>query len=60
MKYTVYFELYGKKMKTIVNAKSEHEAKELVKSKIIFHRIESRIDDDEMLDHFASIFGFKP
>jgi hypothetical protein len=38
--YKVYFEVYGKKMKTIVPAKSEQSAKDWVKDRIIFHKIE--------------------
>lgn len=38
--YDVYFELYGKKMKTRVIAEDENEAKKEVQNKIIFHKIE--------------------
>lgn len=38
--YTVYFEIYGKKLKVIILAESESEARQLVKDKIIFHKIE--------------------
>lgn len=37
--FEVYFEIFGKKMKTIVTANNEDEAKEKVKSKIIFHAV---------------------
>ena len=37
--YDVYFELFGKKMKTSVNAISESKAKEIVQNRIIFHKV---------------------
>lgn len=37
--YDVYFEVFGKKMKTQILAESEEQAKEIIKSKVIFHRI---------------------
>jgi hypothetical protein len=37
--FTVYFELFGKKMQTKVIAKTEEEAKQVVQSKIIFHKV---------------------
>lgn len=39
--YTIYFEIYGKKMKTKVLANTKEEAKEIIRSKIIFHKIEN-------------------
>lgn len=39
-KYTVYFELFGHKMKTTVLAKNEQAAKDFVFNKIIFHKVE--------------------
>lgn len=38
-KYDVYFEIYGKKMKATVKADSPAQAKEIIKSKINFHKI---------------------
>jgi hypothetical protein len=43
--YTIYFEIYGKKMKSTVMAENEEKAKELVKSKIIFHKVEKSKDE---------------
>jgi cytochrome c biogenesis protein ResB len=37
--YTIYFELYGKKLKTTILAKSEEDAKKMILSKIVFHKI---------------------
>jgi hypothetical protein len=42
--YIIYFEIFGKKMKTIVDAPSKSEAKKVVKNKIIFHKIEGEED----------------
>jgi hypothetical protein len=39
MKYTVYFELFGKKMKTTIDADTEEMAKSIIRDKIIFHKI---------------------
>lgn len=38
--YTVYFEIYGKKMKTTIFAENESNAKQVIARKIIFHKIE--------------------
>lgn len=37
--YTVYLELFGKKMKTSILAESEEDAKKIVREKIIFHAV---------------------
>jgi len=39
MKYTVYFELFGKKMKYETEADSEADAKRNVSEKLIFHKV---------------------
>lgn len=51
--YKIYFEVYGKKMKTVINANSEAEAKELVKNKIKFIKIEP----ENNIDFLKNIFG---
>jgi uncharacterized lipoprotein YehR (DUF1307 family) len=62
-KYTVYFELYGKKMKTEVYARDSVEAKNIIKDKIIFHKIEADKSNDiknafdSIPDEFKTIFG---
>jgi len=50
--YTVYFELFGKKMKYEVNADSERDAMEKIKSKIIFYKVKevSRFTGDKEID----------
>ena len=55
MKYTVYFEIYGKKLKTEVNAKNEMEAKETIKNKIIFHKLESGQNLDTLEKEFYDL-----
>ena len=52
--YNVYLELFGKKMKVEIKAKSKQQAEEIVKSKIIFHKIENV----SMPDIFKDIFKF--
>lgn len=38
--YVVFFQLYGKKLKTIVDADSAEEARQVVKDKIVFKKVE--------------------
>lgn len=60
--YTIYFEIYGKKMKTTVMAINEENAKDLIISKIIFHKVEKSKDEfnqaidimDDMLNFLGS------
>lgn len=53
-KYILFFELYGKKMKTVIEARSASDAKNILKDKIIFHKIE--VDDNKPKDNpFDSI-----
>jgi hypothetical protein len=40
MNYIVYFEIYGKKLRKVVDAKSMTEAKTIVLNSIIFHKVE--------------------
>jgi hypothetical protein len=48
--FTVYFELFGKKMKTSVKADSIYAAQAKIKDKIIFHKCEERpLNEDEQL-----------
>jgi len=50
--YSVYFEIYGKKMKIKVLAESMTEAQEKVKDKIIFHKIvvEEKEEFNQVMD----------
>jgi hypothetical protein len=50
--YTIYFEIFGKKMKTEINAQSEVQAIEKLKEKIIVHRVQ-----ETALQKLKNIFG---
>jgi hypothetical protein len=43
-KYTVYFEIFGKKMKYMVEATSEDEARSKIVEQIIFHKVVKNSD----------------
>jgi hypothetical protein len=59
-KFTIYFELFGKKMKTTVLSDTEENAKKQVKDKIIFHKIEKESEFiDHFIDHFMDILSGK-
>ena len=49
--FNVYFEIYGKKMKTIIVAESEAAAKKAIFDKIVFHKFVP-IDTEEPRDQF--------
>jgi hypothetical protein len=62
--FTVYFELFGKKMQTKVIAKTEQEAKQVVQSKIIFHKVIVSPNDEfnqamEIADDILGVLGGK-
>lgn len=57
MKYTVFFEIGGKKLKTLVEANSETDAKNKVKEKIIFHKVKDELSD--LFSDIDKILGFK-
>ena len=40
--YVIYFEFFGKKMKTNIYAENEKEAKEILQKKIIIQKIEKK------------------
>lgn len=44
-KYIVYFEIYGKKMKSKVSAKSMYEAEKIISSKLIINKTVLEKDD---------------
>jgi len=56
-KYKVYFEIYGKKMATIVEAKHEIHAKSKIFDKIKFHLIEEEAAPKAPSNPFEEIFG---
>ena len=57
--YEVWFEVYGKKMKTTVLAKHEIEAKELIRKQIIFYKVEESKPTDPGVDFLKGIFAIK-
>ena len=57
--YTVYFEIYGKKMKTTVIANNEEEAKDFVKNKIVFYKIDKPKDEfNQSMDMMEDVLNF--
>ena len=59
MTYTVYFEIFGKKMRHDVGATSEADAKRKVAERIVFHKVVKHREDDlsELFPSFGKIFG---
>ena len=55
--FDVYFELFGKKMKTTVFAEDKNAAELAVKNKIIFHKIEESKSDFNKIDGFFGDIG---
>lgn len=54
--YQVYFEMFGKKMKAEIKAKSEADAKQQVINKIIFHKVQAVPSDiDSIMEWFEKI-----
>jgi hypothetical protein len=51
--YTIYFELFGKKMKTTVEAENVDQAKRKIKDKIVFHKVE----ENNPFEYLKNIFG---
>jgi len=49
MIYHVYFEFYGKKMQADIEADTPNDAKEIVRNKIIFHKIVPSADIPDFL-----------
>lgn len=67
-KYKVYFELFGKKMRTVVEAESEWYAKDEICDSIIFHKVElidgvndtvNDVVNDVNVKNFADLLGIK-
>jgi len=55
-KYKVYFEIYGKKLKTTVEAKTAEQAKGLIRNKIQFNHIAEE-DDVNIDDIFQNLLN---
>lgn len=43
-KYTIYFEIFGKRLKTTIEANSEDDAKYKLYGKIVFYKVEEQCD----------------
>ena len=56
-KYVVWFEAFGKKLRTTVEAENEYKAMDAVKNKIIFYKVVEK-DSDE-LEQMKDILGIK-
>jgi hypothetical protein len=54
--YTIWFEFFGKKMKTTVVAQNQKEAREKLRDKIIVHQVRPS-DDDFVKDFFDVLKG---
>ena len=56
--YTVYLEIFGKKMKTKIYADSIADAEQKVKDKIKFHKITppTTTNFDDIMDMFGDVF----
>jgi ASC-1-like (ASCH) protein len=55
--YIVYFEIYGKKMKTEVKAQDPAKARQQVIDKLIFHKVEFKDNVGDIPDSFKDVFG---
>lgn len=60
--YRIYFEIYGKKLKTTIQARNETEARDKVKSKLNILKVEKIQEppktNDEGVQKLWDFFGF--
>lgn len=58
--FTVYFEMFGRKMKTTVLAENEQQAKSQVFLKIKFHSVQETKDDtfNDIMDALGNLHDF--
>lgn len=56
--YTVYFNAFGKNLKVKVEAENENDAKQKVKDRINFHKIEKESNDKSLKDAFNDLVNF--
>ena len=56
MRYNVFYEFNGRKMRTEVEAGSVEQAKHIIEKRIIFHKVVKSTTDVDFLKDF---FGFK-
>jgi len=54
-KYDIYFEVFGKKMRTTITAPNKDVAKQVIKDKIIFHKIEMQRDFGDTIFDFLNM-----
>lgn len=55
--FVVYFEIFGKKMKTTVEARNSFEVDKIIKDKVLINKIEKvEVPNDQFLDMFRDIF----
>ena len=64
MTYTLYFSIYGKKMKCQIDAYDREGAIELLRQKIVIHRVDEEREpcldgNDPDVEYLKSIFGIK-
>jgi hypothetical protein len=61
--YEVYFEIYGKKLRTTVTANSQYHAGEIIKDRIIIHKVvklKSGANADSFnIDDLKNMFSMK-
>ena len=61
--YKVYFEFYNQKMQSTVEAESEWDAKEYIRNKIHFPKIEcvggKENDPDPVVENLKNLFGMR-
>lgn len=55
--YEIYFEVYGRKMKTTVYAQSEREAMNIVRNKVNFIKVKEKFENNEVVNNLKDIFG---
>lgn len=53
--YTIFFEFFGRKMKTKVDAESEAAAKEAIRKKITFHVVRPTTAEEIIKDSYRDI-----
>ena len=62
-KFVIYFEIFGKKMKTTLLSDTEENAKKEIINKIVFHKIEKEKSqfnkDSDFFDNFMDIISGK-
>ena len=58
-KYTIYFELFSKKIKTTVEAESEIAAKQKIVANIKWHKIFEEKSEQDKIKHLWEMLGLK-